>query len=182
MPKSTELIAEETRELRLRLKALIDSGMSKSKALLKVFPNDSNRSRRLKFWEKEGLFPISEAELEVIGRTWDTIEHPKPVVPFTIKTVVPDTTVIKETDKRGSVWIPETPTIEPLEGKEPETVVPDTTVIKESVRGLDPENLLRLIDKRAGEVVENRLKGLVAELHVAEKPSGGGGRVDKAST
>jgi hypothetical protein len=186
MPKSTELIAEETRELRLQLKALIDSGIPKQKALVKLFPNDSNRARKLKLWEKEGLFPIPEAELKAFERTGATAEELQTVAPEAPITVAPDTTVIEEIDIQDdeieSAYIEETPVLEPQKATELETVAPDTTVLEKPVGGLDQENLLRLIDQRAGEVVENRLKGMVADLHVAEKAPGGAGRGHKGKT
>ena len=186
MPKSTELIAEESRELRLQLKALIDSGIPKQKALVKLFPNDSNRARKLKLWEKEGLFPVPEAELRAFERTDVTAEEPETVVPRDTITVAPDTIVIEEIDIQDdepeSAYTEETPIREPHKAPDQKTVAPDTTVIEEPVGGLDQENLLRLIDQRAGEAVETRLKGMVADLHVAEKAPGGAGRGHKGKT
>lgn len=62
MPISDEVFAEQTREDRLQFQFLVDGGMSESKALRKIFPNDSNRSRKLKVWKDRGLFPVPRSE------------------------------------------------------------------------------------------------------------------------
>lgn len=62
--KGPVLMAEQTRKLRLEMHRLVTNGMAEQKALLEIFPQDSNRARRLKVWKEKGLWPIPKTELE----------------------------------------------------------------------------------------------------------------------
>ena len=63
MGKTTEQIAEETREIRLQMLKLMEVGLTEQEALQKCTPGDSNRARKLKRWKKLGLWPVPEEEL-----------------------------------------------------------------------------------------------------------------------
>lgn len=63
MTISNESLARKTLEIRLKVHELVSGGMSESQAMIKVLPDDKNRSRRMKGWIQNGLWPISEHEL-----------------------------------------------------------------------------------------------------------------------
>lgn len=98
MPKSTELIAQETREIRLKMWGLVKAGKSESAALREVMPDDTNRQRKLKNWKARGLLPppeetqatpnvtqetnggIVEPLRQSVRRPPDPVTHEKPAV------------------------------------------------------------------------------------------------------
>ena len=49
--KKAETIAKETRNLRLEMHQLVSEGVSESDALVKILPDDNNRSTKLKLWK-----------------------------------------------------------------------------------------------------------------------------------
>ena len=114
MAKSLETIAEETRGDRLRLQSLINGGMTLSQAMLKLFPNDSNRGRKVKLWKEKGLFPVPASEREIHTESSHT------AIPFQ---VIPDTTTLDTPTKE--------PVTEPLETSHTINDIPDTTTLRE---------------------------------------------------
>ena len=72
MAKSTETIAKETRKVRFRLHALVQGGMTLQEALVKILPTDSNRSKKLKTWQRMGLYPVNSEELRIFGNQTET--------------------------------------------------------------------------------------------------------------
>ena len=49
---SSERMAEETRDIRLKMRELVEQGMNEMEALGEALPDDKNRSRKLKTWKK----------------------------------------------------------------------------------------------------------------------------------
>jgi hypothetical protein len=62
--KTVDVIAEETRKMRIEMRTLIETqGLAENVALKKVLPNDLNRCKKLKQWKEKGLWPVPESEL-----------------------------------------------------------------------------------------------------------------------
>ena len=99
MPISKELLAEQSRDIRLEMHKLMEGGLSEREALKRALPDDSNRSRRLKTWKNKGLFPVPADELADFGGSTSTTvleppqEEPLPEPP---KSALPETTVFGE--------------------------------------------------------------------------------------
>jgi hypothetical protein len=62
MAVSKETFAEQTKEQRFKLAALVESGLTEDQALTQLLPNDSNRRRKFNTWKKQGLWPIPPEE------------------------------------------------------------------------------------------------------------------------
>ncbi len=65
--KTSEAMAERTRKIRLEVHRLMtEKDLSENEALRRVFPGDRNRTKKLKRWKDNGLWPIPEPELREI--------------------------------------------------------------------------------------------------------------------
>jgi hypothetical protein len=65
---STERMAEETRDARLKMHELVEQGKDEMEALGEALPDDKNRSRKLKTWKKRGLWPMPQEEMDEHGQ------------------------------------------------------------------------------------------------------------------
>jgi hypothetical protein len=66
--KTTEAIAAERPTIRLEMhRLMVQEGLSESKALARVLPDDRNRTKKLRRWKEKGLWPVPESELEGYG-------------------------------------------------------------------------------------------------------------------
>jgi hypothetical protein len=93
--KTAERMAEETRETRLAMRALTKvQGLTENEALAKVLPNDRNRTKKLKRWKENGLWPVSESEL---------LEHAEPPGDDVIQDSEPKTTLQAESVSQSNV-------------------------------------------------------------------------------
>lgn len=73
MAVSKETFAEQTKEQRFKLAALVESGLTEDQALTRLLPNDSNRRRKFNTWKKQGLWPIPpEEQPPLVGGQTDT--------------------------------------------------------------------------------------------------------------
>jgi hypothetical protein len=64
--KTTEAIAAERRTIRLEMhRLMVQEGLSESKALARVLPDDRNRWKKLQQWKDKNLWPVPESELRV---------------------------------------------------------------------------------------------------------------------
>jgi hypothetical protein len=166
---SDETLARKSREDRFRLQQQVDAGLSEEQALLKLFPKDSNRARKLKTWRDKGLFPIPESERPEHNTTVNTTATTEPEsVPATPQTPLPSETT--DTTVADTV-------VEPSSADERQTVVP----VVFDLTHLDSEDerqlkLWKMIDDRVARILEERLKALTAGFHVSEKPPGGPGK------
>jgi hypothetical protein len=175
MAISTETQARESREDRFKLQQYVDAGLSEKDALLKLFPKDSNRRRKLKTWKDKGLFPIPEserAEHNTTVNTTDTTSHPvtevEPSAPQTILPIDPTETTVEE------------PATEPTIMEVIQTLPPvvDNPTVSETEKQMwkkIEDRVSVIVDK----AVEARLKTLGAGFHVSEKAPAGPGRYYK---
>lgn len=169
MSISDETLARKSREDRFRLQQYIDAGLSEEKALLKLFPKDTNRARKLKTWRDKGLFPIPESE-----RPEDTTTV-KTTATTATETVATAPQTILPSDTTQTTVSDAVPKPSPTE--ERQTVVPiifdATDLDSEDERQL---KLWKMIDERVARILEERLKALTEGFHVSEKPPGGPGK------
>jgi hypothetical protein len=71
---SLERLAEKTRVDRFRMKVLMElKGLEESKALGKILPKDSNRTRKLDVWKEKGLWPVSDSEIQEHRTLYNTV-------------------------------------------------------------------------------------------------------------
>ncbi len=65
--KSDRLVAEETREIRIKMDEYMREAFGEAEALAKALPADANRSKKLRDWKSRGLWPIPPTEREALG-------------------------------------------------------------------------------------------------------------------
>jgi len=66
--KTSETMAERTRKIRLEVHRLMtEESLSENEALSKALPGDRNRTKALKRWKANGLWPVPESEIRGVG-------------------------------------------------------------------------------------------------------------------
>lgn len=171
MAESLESLAKRTRKERCLLHLLTIEGGNEREALLKVMPEDSNRSRKLKIWRDKGLFPVPEEELQEYYadlsekdtvRTTTVAEHTSPEMAEDTSDLVRVEVISPEAE--GVRTSPEDETMmESQETQDPELVAPTTQTTSDVLGGLvwgNPEEITTMLD----ELLALHRTGKLAEL------------------
>lgn len=192
MPKSTELMAEETKDIRKQLHYLIKGGLTESEALGQVLPKDKNRRRKLDRWKDRGIFPLPAEELAEYGEL--PSEQPPSETGTAASEVIDELGFTEEhtgdstkppTSEPTSVTVEQEP--EAVSAESPNEaahipVIPNGHTGHTTLNGLSQETIFGLIEQQVNRAVQSRFNELVSDLEVADKPSAVGGRGNRGRT
>jgi hypothetical protein len=144
MGESIEAMRDRTRADRVRVWQLAhDEGISPEKAMLQLFPEDTNRAKKLKTWKAKGLYPPSREEIEPDP---DTTKH--------------ESTHISEPDRGGCVLYEHYPTY----GETKTVLIPDSDLTQCVQSVLSREEIEAMVTEIVQRVVDRALETRLANL------------------